>query len=457
MITSRINVPRTWTLTQQKKLVDCYQIVRKLPEWLSTCFFYIFILYIQLSIYYSITMYILYFVRHLIPEKYYPKLFYPIEDEIISASTRVIFTRSKHNNQQICLKLWQLYDQKVCNEKLVTRDINYLLEGFEFNLRFAPDIYLGIVPVELSNDKKNILRGRLIEKPEKCQLKTGVEYALMMRRLEEKYRLDFQLKQRGKGIATRAGMEFLAREVALMHVQLDQSPHYIGGSVSILSKLKINIELFDEALNKSPNGYKHLEKYKWISNFMMQACKTYTNYFEQRREENHIRRCHGDLKATNLWIFPEKRAYFLGMMKRSQQLIALDCVDFNPDFCHIDTLSDVAMLAIDLEMHVTKSFDKSIDNYHGQKLAKHFLHSYLREIRETSIIAWPLLEYYLTEKGMVCAYVSILYDNHSEQGEKYLNIALIHARRLEKMLKQSAKSTTSMEHLSQHSDFSYVR
>lgn len=457
MITIRINVPRTWTNRQHSIIEECNQFIRNLPRWLYTNFLYLYILHFQLSLYYLRVIYILYFIWHIIPENYYPKLFYPIEDEIISASTRVIFTRSKHNNQQICLKLWQLYDEKICNEKLMTRDVKYLLEGFEFNLRFAPDVYLGIVPVELSGDKKSILRGRLIEKPEKCQLKTGVEYALMMRRLEDKYRLDFQLKQRGKGIATRAGMEFLAREVALMHIQLDQSPNNIGGSVSILSKLKINIELFDEALNKSPNAYKHLEKYKWISNFMMQACESYTNYFEQRSEEKHIRRCHGDLKATNLWVFPENRAYFLGLMKRSQQLIALDCVDFNPDFCHIDTLSDVAMLAIDLEMHVTKSFDTSIDNYHGQKLAKHFLHSYLREIRETSIIAWPLLEYYLTEKAMVCAYVSILYDKLPEQGEKYLNIALIHARRLEKMLKQSAKSTTSMEQSSQHSDFSYVR
>ena len=195
------------------------------------------------------------------------------------------------------------------------------------------------------------------------------------------------------------------------------------------------MSFFFDALNKSANGDKHIEKYRWISHLMAQACESYTHYFEQRHKGNYIKRCHGDLKATNLWICP-KKSYFFGLTKSPQQLIALDCVDFNPDFCHIDTLSDVAMLAIDLEMHLSDCSDQDMNTHCGQKLPKHFLFTYLRAAQENSEVAWPLLEYYMTEKAMVCAYVSILYDKLPDHGEKYLNIALIHAQRLKKMLKQ---------------------
>jgi len=64
------------------------------------------------------------------------------------------------------------------------------------------------------------------------------------------------------------------------------------------------------------------------------------------------------------------------------------------------------------------------------------LHSYLSEMQEDRESVEPLLEYYLTEKAIVCSYVSILFDNQQhELGEKYLQIAYSHARRLQKLSK----------------------
>ncbi len=96
--------------------------------------------------------------------------------------------------------------------------------------------------------------------------------------------------------------------------------------------------------------------------------------------------------------------------------------------------------AIDLEMHLSDGLDQNIETHCGQILAKHFLLTYLLAVQENSEVAWPLLEYYMTEKAMVCAYVSILYDMLPDQGEKYLNIALSHAQKLEKMLTHSDSS-----------------
>ncbi len=196
------------------------------------------------NINYLLRSLVLYFIEQLalllrfVPMLCYPKLFYSIVDEIISSTTRVVFTRRKRNKQPVCLKLWQF--ENICNAKLVTRNIDYLLEGLEFNRRFAPSAYLGIAPVYIkgNEDPKKILRGKLMEKPKKSNLKYGVEYALVMRRLDEELRLDHQIYHRKLG--TKVDFEFLAKEVAQMHRHLDNSPKDKGNPASISSKLELN-------------------------------------------------------------------------------------------------------------------------------------------------------------------------------------------------------------------------
>ncbi len=354
------------------------------------------------------------------------RLFRP-QQELFSHAER------KHIKQHICLKPWQLYNEKVCNSQLVKRRIEYLLEDLEFNRRFAPGVYLGVATVEPSKSPSEILRRKLIARPDESKLKPGVEYALVMRRLEDAYRLDQQICM--KKLGKRADMEFLAKEVARMHNQLDISPDDKGTPASILSKLEINRQLFEESLGQLTQANSFIEEYRWIGDLMYIACTRYRDLFQQRHDAYYIKRCHGDLKATNLWIEPEKYA-FLGLKKHPRQLIALDCVDFNPEFCHIDTLSDVAMLTIDLEMYISNRLKIYANGQEVEEaeLARHFLECYLYEMQEDSEKWRPLLEYYMTEKSMVCAYVSILYDKRPVVGEGYLEVALVHAQRLQKML-----------------------
>jgi aminoglycoside phosphotransferase family enzyme len=408
---------------------DCYLLIVKI------CFVGKNI--VEIVIKYSI--YLLYGIQQIFPERVYPRFLYPrypIEDEIVSTTTRVIFTQSKHNKHRICLKLWRSINEKVCNNKLVTRNVDSLLEGLEFNRRFAQDVYLGIAPVNLSKDPKKIHRGKLIKTPDQTKLKPGVDYALVMGWLESDKRLDYQLCQGILG--TQGGMKFLAKEVARMHSRLKKSTTTMGMPDSIASKLALNSDLFLEALDALAS--ERLEKddyithYDWICDVMGQACSLYTKYFDQRSQEGKIRRCHGDLKTTNLWVRPKKAS-------GGYELIALDCIDFNPDFCHIDILSDVAMLAIDIEMHLSDWPDRSINTCRGEKLSKYFLLNYLRAVQENSQATWPLLEYYMTEKAMVCAYVSILYDKQGLEGEKFLDVAFSHAQKLKKMLTHSDTTT----------------
>jgi aminoglycoside phosphotransferase family enzyme len=383
----------------------------------------IFHCFVDLLVYLS-HQYIVEFIQRIFREF----VTYPIEEELISPATRVIFTRSKRTHQPICLKVWRRCSNELYDTEDVKRCTSYIVDGLEFNRQFAQNVYIGIAPVKLS--ERMVRRGRLIREPEKRRLKPGVEYALVMRHLEEDWQLDHLLSE-GK-LATKAHMAFLAKEVARIHKQLASSPKDIGNYDCILLKLDINIRLFNKALNQLDEGY--VEKYGWINDLMDRACEAYRERFDQRYATGHIKRCHGDLKATNLWVRPEK-SLFLGLKKYPPQLLALDCVDFNhPEFCHIDTLSDVAMLAIDIEARLKIQPAEDPQEQSCQGPAELFLNVYLQELKENSKISRPLLEYYMTEKAMICAYMSILYDNLPELGETYLEVALVHAQKLEQQL-----------------------
>jgi len=83
-------------------------------------------------------------------------------------------------------------------------------------------------------------------------------------------------------------------------------------------------------------------------------------------------------------------------------------------------------------MRLSNCSDTCEDKRYARKLTNHFLYTYLRKIKAKDKAIWPLLEYYLTEKAMVCAYMSILHDELPTLGKKYLDVALGHAQRLEK-------------------------
>ncbi len=355
-----------------------------------------------------------------------------IEAEILSPATHVMIAHNKQTDQSACLKMWLscnngLYytiDLKNCND--------YFIEGLKFNRRFAPDVYLGLAAVITRNEKEREVRcGRLISKPRRHQLKDDRKYVLVMNRLDETARLDYQLDN--EKIGNIQGMEFLAEAIANMHRYLDQSPSGMSTPANLSEKLHFNRQKFMKALHEVRKKEEFATFRQRISRKVMHSLMTtgksleqladaYKHVFENRIQAKKIRRCHGDLKTTNLWL--NRIADSM-----QHQVLFLDCVDFNPNFYHIDTLSDVAMMAVDLEMRLAYPLDDSNSPPDSKKLVKHFLHTYLR-VTEESEAVWPLLEYYMTEKAMVCAYMSILFDRLSSLGEKYLDVVLIHSQKL---------------------------
>src|SRR5579859_4692503 len=360
---------------------------------------------------------------------------FQVDVNLASSATRVMFNDSDWTRKQICLKMWLKCHNDLYQTKDLTKQTTFLLEGLVFNRQFSENVYYGIVPI-LVDDPDRLECGPLIADPTFANLVPDKPYALVMKRLKEEWRLDQQL-QPGKLGNTR-GMEFLAHQVALMHRHLNRSLPKFGTPERIANKLDFNIEQFHKALDgrkvdpqimaASIFSEADIEKIESVSNLLRKLSKARQGDFEKRQHERHIKRCHGDLKAANLWICPPD-----DRSETQERLVALDCVDFNPEFCNIDTLSDVAMLAVDLEMrleNVTKSHNEKLS---GRQLAIHFLQTYLKATGENDDV-WPLLEYYMSEKAMVCAYMSMLYDESPMLGERYLKVLLMHSQELPKYL-----------------------
>jgi aminoglycoside phosphotransferase family enzyme len=356
---------------------------------------------------------------------------YHIEKEFTSQATNVIFVHEIQTKRPACLKIWlpcdngiyRTTDLKLCND--------YFMEGLKFNRHFAPGVYLGLARFITRDDLKHEVRcGRLITKPRRHQLKDDYNYTLIMNRLDDATRLDRQLSS--EKIGNFRGMEFLAEAIADMHKRLKQSSSNMGTPTSLAGKLHLNQQKFMEALHKVRKktefatfkqriGRKGLSSITSACSWLEGIAEIYKHVFEHRYQAKKIRRCHGDLKATNVWLNPEGES-------KQDQLLFLDCVDFNPEFCHIDTLSDVAMMAVDLEMYLTHSPDGSQSV--SKKLVQHFLYTYLQAANESEAV-WPLLEYYMVEKAMVGAYTYILFDRQPSLGEQYLDIVLTHSQKLQ--------------------------
>lgn len=373
-------------------------------------------------------------IANIISRFRYEDLIYSIDEYIVSPATEIMFTHSKRTNLPICLKIWQPWKDTLYNTEDIQQCTEYLLEGLAFNRKFAKWVYLGIAHVEKREDR-NIHRGKLIAHPKKNKLNMGVRYGLVMKRLQKSWRLDEQLCS-GKS-STKKGMEFLAEEIAHMHVRLEKSPSDYGTPEKINEKMQLNRDLLKQALVRLIEQKMDITNYKLLGDILERAFCKLEQEFRQRYESGHIKRCHGDLKSPNLWIAPRN------LFRWKTQLLPLDCVDFRPDFCHIDTLSDIAMLVVDIEARFPQWQDEQTKMQCTKSPAQHFLGIYLAKVEkrlaEDRSTIEAMLEYYLTEKAIVCGSISILYDEVPELGKRYLDLAVSHAENLQQKISVSMR------------------
>jgi aminoglycoside phosphotransferase family enzyme/predicted kinase len=195
--------------------------------------------------------------------------------------------------------------------RTLARRRHFCEEEVRLNRRLAPDTYLGVKDI-----KKN---GRT------------VEVAVWMRRLPAELMLDRLVAE---GRADTALMERIGRVIADFHAAAAWGRHisHFGSRKVIERNWRENFaqthRLPPEVLRPDVrDGVR-----AWVTRFLRENGPRFTARIRARR----IRDCHGDLQAQHICCTEPIRIY--------------DCIEFNHRFRYGDTASEIAFLAMDLDV-----------------------------------------------------------------------------------------------------------
>jgi aminoglycoside phosphotransferase family enzyme len=367
-----------------------------------------------------------------------PQRTYHIHDLKCSENAWLVF------NTHEVVKILRPYDD--CRYLLKERRNRHkcLLEGLEWNRKFTEDIHLGLARYcDLNLSNQTITLGKILANPKLNDLDPDVEYVLVMNKLPKQYRLDMLLKNEHQDILREKHKNTLIQFMGHIHASSGFSPaksddNKLWGSIDQLQeKLKLNLKSVEEpdisnkAILQSPEYQSLLSTCKLLKKRLLPIFTNneFQNYFTQRVEKQQIKRCHGDLKSRNIWIM---HASGNSNSKAWKAVRALDAIDFNADFCNIDTLSDFAMLVADIyareNLYARRNSDalrKSSDFVYSM------IEDYLDLTKQQDKASRFVLNYYLIEKAFVGALVSILYDNLSALGWEYLEVTIKYLRELQ--------------------------
>jgi aminoglycoside phosphotransferase family enzyme len=361
--------------------------------------------------------------------------FYEIEDARQSECTLVLFSRHLLTSNSFVMKILKEYkDTRYSLETLHNRQ-QCQLEALRQNREFTPEIYIGLARVDALNlDQKSIYIDEIIKDPSQEMLDPGAEYTLIMHPLPENRRLDYLLQEK-EDPSLLGHIRLLTKHVAYIHNRhvdssLKEETVQWGSYEQLQRKLLHNFGLLDLVLLATKNDrYRVYDWTKetidrmewtidWLKRMLLNAFKQnhYHYYFQQRREGQHIRHCHGDLKSQNIWILP----YDHCCAEQPEKLVKiLDAIDFNPEYSNIDTLSDFAMLVVDIQTRTQSA-----------ELVNEMIRYYLELTDQDNEIARSVLNYYLVEKAIVGSAISITYDNLPALGLSLLDVAETHLNRL---------------------------
>jgi aminoglycoside phosphotransferase family enzyme/predicted kinase len=215
---------------------------------------------------------------------------------------------------------------------------HFLAEEIRLNQPLAESIYLEVLPIAKQDDRY-VLGG------------TGevVEYALKMRQFPQEDLLS-ELFEVGKLQET--DLEELGKIVAQFHSQTVTSD-YIKAFGEI-----------DRIRQSIDENYQQTSKYIGIAQTQAQyeATKDFTDnffvsreaLFQQRRDENKIRECHGDLHLRNICKWQDKIQLF-------------DRIEFNEPFRFVDVMYDVAFAVMDLEARGRKDLGNAFLNAYAEQ------------------------------------------------------------------------------------------
>ena len=242
----------------------------------------------------------------------------------------------------------------------------------KLNSRLCPEMYLGVVPIV--QKEGNVHFGGVGE---------PIEYAVKMRRYPEERRMDHLL---GRGMVTEGEIKQIAKIVSAFHSRIMKIEDRKYSSPEVVKKQVDDLALHRETIEKARGRGKDVDS-------ALKACAAFMErnggLFLQRQKGGFVRDCHGDLHSANV---------FLG-----EEPCIFDCIEFNREFRYIDTASEIAFMAMDL------------DAFGKEALSNLFVNSYVSESGDRE--ALELLDYYKCYRANVRAKVAAIDYARSQSGD----------------------------------------
>jgi aminoglycoside phosphotransferase family enzyme/predicted kinase len=195
----------------------------------------------------------------------------------------------------------------------------YCREELRLNRRFAPDLYLDVVPIT-SDGVRARIEG------------TGnvIEHAVRMRQFDTREELDRLLAE---GREEPGELAEFGEHLAEIHDRLpmiNPGERY-GGLPLVTASLRENLEQAEGLSRRAGFG---LEAHA-IRHALFERLDAVSALIEVRHAGGRVRECHGDLHCRNV-------------VRRNGRLIAFDGLEFEPAFRWIDVAEEVAFLFMDL-------------------------------------------------------------------------------------------------------------
>ena len=240
----------------------------------------------------------------------------------------------------------------------------YCEQEIRLNRRYAPQIYLDLVEIRGSESRPHIGgRGEILE------------YAVKMREFPQQSLLS---DYASRGELSSGIVDAIADTVSKIHAHGDPagSDTDYGSAAQVAAWSEENLVHIASAVPLSLLPAAFFELRRWY-----RENEDLLRMVEVRKTEEHVRECHGDLHLGNMALIDSKVTLF-------------DCIEFNPELRWIDTISETAFLAMDLQARGYPGF------------SWRFLNRYLQHSGDYEAVA--LLRYYVIYRALVRAKVEAL-------------------------------------------------
>jgi len=190
------------------------------------------------------------------------------------------------------------------------------------NRRTAPKLYLEVRPI--------IRDGGVLRFGSEIESDRSVDSVVVMQRFDQSALLE---NLRRSGGLTPQLMRLVAEAVASFHAEAEVKRDF-GKEADISAAIEGNAAMLKLTLGR-PFLAERIAQYESMARRVLSRI---AQLLGQRRQNGHVRRCHGDLHLNNILVLDGRPVLF-------------DAIEFNDRFACIDVLYDLAFLLMDLDQH----------------------------------------------------------------------------------------------------------